>query len=264
MADSNLLEVASRNRLLATLPEETRRSLVGRMDRLDLDLRKVLHEPGEAVHYVYFPVSAAISLVATNGDRHALEVGATGREGVIGLPVLLGNVRNTVLTIAQVRGEVLRMPAEEFRGVLKQQPSFRLLLERYAGTMMAQLSQLMYCNHFHPVEERLCRWLLQVADRVDSTEFELTQEFLSWMLGVRRPTVTVVAGMLQTAGLITYRRGDIKLLNIDGLRSGACECYEVMKQQIEDLFTVPLAERRAPRNAGTDGSDSNPARFVPA
>ena len=239
MVVSDLLEVASRNRLLATLPEETLRSLVGRMDRLDLDIRKVLYEPGETIHYVYFPASAAISLVATNGERHLLEVGTTGREGMVGLPILLGGVRSTVLTIAQVSGEVLRMPVEEFRGALKQQPSFRLLLERYAGAMMEQFSQMMVCNHFHPVEERLCRWLLQVADRVGRNEFELTQEFLSWMLGVRRPTVSVVAGTLQKAGLITYSRGDIKLVDIDGLGRGACECYEVMKQQIEDLFVDP-------------------------
>jgi len=137
---------------------------------------------------------------------------------------------HTTTTPRQAIGGENRLLAslpQESRAEIEKLPSLRSLLERYACTMISLLSQGMACNYLHPVEERICRWLLQVRDRVNSDEFQLTQQFLSWMLGVRRPTVTVYAGMLQSAGFITYRRGSIKILDAGGLERGACQCYQI-------------------------------------
>ncbi len=200
-----------------------------------LPYRQVLQEPNKPISYVYFPFSGVVSVVIPpEGRGHGVEVGLVGREGVVGVPVVLGADSTPARWLVQVPGEALRVPAEEFRAHAGRRP-LRDLLLLYANAYLAQVSQAVACNGLHSVQERLCHWLLMVHSRAESDEFPLTHEFLAAMLGVRRAGVTVAARGLQNAGLIRYDRGRLEVLDRPGLQSAACRCHRVVQAELARL-----------------------------
>jgi CRP-like cAMP-binding protein len=193
--------------------------------------------PNEPIEYVYFPNSGIISLVNLTEDGGTVEAATVGNEGMVGLPLLLGTDRMIGQAITQIVGDALRMKADVFKQeVTPASPLYSLLL-RYTQALMNLISQSVACNCLHSVEDRCCRWLLLCQDRVESDEFPLTQEFLAQMLGVRRASVSVVAATLQKAGLIRYRRGKITILDRLGLEAASCECYQIVKQELDRLLS---------------------------
>jgi CRP-like cAMP-binding protein len=185
---------------------------------------------------IFFPINAVVSLLTIVEDRTLAEVGLVGNEGMIGLSIFLGIEATPFKAIVQVPGEAMRMKVDVFKDLVNpDSPLYSLL--RYTHALMFQISQSAACNPHHSVEERCCRWLLMTRDRVQSDQFPLTHEFLSHMLGVRRASVTVVAGMLQKAGLIRYSRGQMTILDRPGLEAVSCQCYRLVKKEEDRLQT---------------------------
>lgn len=224
------------NKLLATLSQEEYERLLPNMEHMPLPYKQIIYGPNEPIKHVYFPKSGIISLLTVLGDGGTVEVATVGNEGMIGIPLLLGVDQTPAETIVQVPGECLRMKVDVFRKeVFPGSPLHNLLL-RYTQALINQIAQTAACNRLHSVEERACRWLLLSHDRVDSDQFPITQEFLAQMLGVRRASVSVVAAILQKAGLIRYHRGNMTILDRQGLEDGSCECYQVLKQEYTRLL----------------------------
>lgn len=219
------------NNLLASLPKEEYQRLLPKLETISLSLKQQLYLPNEPIEYVYFLNTGIVSLVNVLGDGRIVEVATVGNEGMIGTPILLGVDRIPAETFVQVPGDGLRIKVDVFRREVPLGSPLHNLLLRYTQLLMNHFMQSVACNQLHSVEERCCRWLLLTHDRVDSDEFPLTQEFLSQMLGVRRASVSVVAAILQKAGLISYHRGKITVLDRQGLEDASCECYQVVKQE---------------------------------
>jgi CRP-like cAMP-binding protein len=217
------------NSLLAALPRKSYLRLLPGLAPVDLVFGKVLYEPGAPIRDVYFPSRSLVSLLTVVEGHLALEVGLVGREGMVGFPLALGVGVSPVRALVQGAGPALKMSAARFRAELRASPSLQRELQRYVYTMMAQISQTAACNRFHVVEARLARWLLMTRDRVRSSEFRMTHEFLSHMLGVRRVGVTEAATALQRRKLIEYRRGNIRILDDRGLEAACCSCYKMIR-----------------------------------
>lgn len=226
---------ASENRLLAALPKEEYERLVANMEAVFLELKHSVYEPNEPIEYVYFVKNGVVSLLNVMEDGKEVEVATVGNEGMVGLPVFLGAEKIPGRAFSQVPGDALRMKADVFKD--KVTPGTRLhdLLQRYTQALFNQIAQGTACNTLHSVEERMCRWLLMTQDRVGKDDFPLTQEFLGQMLGVRRPTVSIAASILQKAGLIRYSRGGITILDREGLEDSSCECYAIIKAEFDRL-----------------------------
>ncbi|HEX3302482.1 MAG TPA: Crp/Fnr family transcriptional regulator [Thermomicrobiales bacterium] len=198
---------------------------------------QVLWESGATIHSLYFPRTCVISLLTTLSDEQPVEAATVGREGMVGTPVVLGVRVTNAQALAQVPGIAIRLDAERFLSDLRRSNgAFSGLLLRYAQALHEQTAQSVACNRRHPIEERCARWLLMTQDRVGANQFPLTQEFLAFMLGVRRASVTVAAGILQQAGLISYQRGKISILDREGLEAASCECYAVVRRKYEQLL----------------------------
>jgi CRP-like cAMP-binding protein len=227
-------EAALGNALLAALPAEARGMLTAGCRVVHLAQRRVLWEPGQAADHVYFPLAGVISLVTVMADGDMVEVATVGREGMVGLHQFLGSRSMPNLrAICQVVGDAVEVDAGVFLEASTAPGPLRQLVERYTLVMQVATAQEVACNRLHPLEMRCARWLLTTRGQVGSDEFDLTQEFLAEMLGVRRATVTIAAGMLQKAGLIRYRRGRIEVLDPEGLAAAACECYAVIRDEYE-------------------------------
>ena len=217
------------NSLLAAVPRKAYRSLLAGLEPVTLTFGEVLYEPGETIRHVYFPGASLVSLLTLADGHLALEVGLIGREGMVGIPLVLGHSASSVRALVQGTGTALRMASPRFRDEFRGCPPLQRELYRYVHALMAQISQTAACNRFHVVETRLARWLLMTHDRVKSDQFRMTHEFLGHMLGVRRVGVTRAAQALQTRDLIRYSRGDITVLDRGGLELAACECYKVVR-----------------------------------
>jgi CRP-like cAMP-binding protein len=228
------LSVPVANRLLAALPKKDYQRLLPRLEHVTLTFGDILYEPGDVIQHVYFPNDSIISLLSTVEKRKALEVGIVGSEGMAGLPVLLGVSKSLNRALVQGAGTAMRMKAQEMRKEFKQAGPLQTLLHRYTHGLLTQISQSAVCNRFHNVDARLARWLLMTHDRVRSDRFQLTQEFLSDMLGVRRERVSLAAGLLQKQGLISYSRGHITMLKRAGLEAIACQCYRIIRDESEN------------------------------
>ncbi|WP_339380975.1 Crp/Fnr family transcriptional regulator [Brasilonema sp. UFV-L1] len=228
---------SSENRLLATLPTEEYERLLPHLESIFLPAKQILYNINEPIEYVYFPKNGIISLVIIMENGATVEVTTVGNEGMIGLPVFLGaNRLPNQQAISQVPGESMRMKAEVFKACVTPSTTLYRLLQYYTQTLFNQIAQSVACNSLHSIEKRFCRWLLMSHDRAESDEFPLTQEFLAQMLGVRRAGVSVVASTFQKDGIISYRRGQMKILNRGGLEAASCECYAKLKQEFECLF----------------------------
>ena len=224
------------NRLLLLLSDHDYERLRSHLSVVDFDYRKSLYEASRPIQQVYFPIDGVASLVITTSDGTSAEVGTIGSEGMVGLPVVLGDRDAPSSVYVQVPGTALGMDARIFRGELERSPTLNLVMLRYAHAFFNQVAQSAACAHLHKVEQRCCRWLLMTRDRMPSGDFLLTHEFLGMMLGVRRTTVTDVMGAFQKAGLIRYRRGHVTILDHDGLRHRACECYDISKLEFDRLL----------------------------
>ena len=237
-----------KNRLLAALDPVDLAKISGQLEVDDYASGHVLYEPHQSSRFVYFPYNCVVSIVNTVAGGNTVEVGTVGNEGMAGIAVYLDSEATPNRTLVQVPGRMARLRAETFRELADSRPRFRTFLNRYTLAFLAQVSQTAACNRAHTIDERCARWLLMTHDRVDADTFSLTHEFLAFMLGVRRAGVTVAAGILQKAGLITYRRGNITILNRKGLEEAACDCYRIVRQESERLLSAQQ-NRKAQREA---------------
>jgi CRP-like cAMP-binding protein len=227
---------SQQNGLLGLLPLDVQRRLSRDFETPSLALKEVLFEPNERIDHVYFPLSSVLSMVATTHNGVAVEVATIGNEGMLGVPLFLGVDSAPLKAFAQVSGETLRMGARAFRQHVQREPKLAGVLRRYTQALMVQIAQGTVCNRAHSIEQRCCRWLLMTNDRVGTSHFVLTQEFLALMLGVRRATVSEAAAALQGAGLIQYRRGLVNIVNRRGLEQRACECYRIIRDEYARLL----------------------------
>lgn len=213
-----------------------------------MEYRRALYGADQRIEFVYFIESGVASLVNTMADGFSVEVGTVGNEGVVGLPILLGDEMAPTAVYVQVPGWGLRMRAAIFRDKMEQSATLRRSMLRYAHCLFNQVAQCAACAHLHSLKQRCCRWLLMTRDRMPSDEFLLTHEFLAMMLGVRRPGATATVGALQRAGLIHCRRGRLTILDRHGLEDAACECYAITKAAFDRLLGA-AAPARALRGA---------------
>jgi CRP-like cAMP-binding protein len=237
------------NWLLATLPPEPLLCLRPHLKRVSLARGRVLFEADELLTRVYFVETGAVSLVSVFEDGTTAEMATVGREGMVGVGTLLGSEYALGRYVVPVPGLALAVDASRFRSALEESPKLRAACEAYAQEFVAHLLQNVACNAAHTVEERCARWLLMCSDQNEDDTFELTQECLAEMLGVRRSTVTVIAGTLQHAGLICYRRGAITVLDRRGLEAVACECYRIIRDRYERLLARALNQDPEQRSA---------------
>ncbi len=221
------------NRLLAALPAKDYARLLLKFEEIPLTFAKTFYEPGDIIHHVYFPNNGIISLLSAVEERSLVEVGIVGNEGFVGVPVFLGVKTSNNRAIVQGAGAALEMKSTDFLAECNNGGVLPRLLQRYTHSLLMQISQSAACNRFHPIEARLARWLLMTSDRMESDEFQITQEFLSNMLGVRREGVSKSATQLQQNELIHYSRGKITILNRAGLEAVACRCYFIIKEEYE-------------------------------
>lgn len=221
----------SSNRVLAALPREIFRLLERDLKLVSLERGVICHSPGDPINQIYFPASGMISLVVATSHGDTIETSMIGREGALGLQSALGKRQSFVRAVVQIRGEFSIIPSLQFEQVVNGSPTVRDLVVGYIETSWAESQQLAACNAIHNGFSRLCRWLLQTADRTGSDHLPLTQQLLAEMLGVRRTTVTLLAQELQQRGVINYGRGKIAVLDRRALEADACECYEAMKHE---------------------------------
>jgi CRP-like cAMP-binding protein len=202
---------------------------------VNLSVRHQIYRPDERIRKVYFPIDCVLSVVTRMKDGRQIEVGTVGREGVSAIPLLLGATTTANESYCQVPGRAIEIDAALFRS-LKTEPRFRQLLDRYVQAYVNMLGQLAACNRLHSVYDRCARWLLMTQDRVDSSNIRLTHEYLAMMLGTDRSGITIAAGALQSANLISNGRGCITILDRPGLEAVSCECYDVAKEQFGGLL----------------------------
>ncbi len=228
-------QITEPNRLLRAIPADAHARLIAGSEIVTLKRGDLVYEPHEHIRHVYFPATLILSVVSRmqNGDR--LEVGTIGNEGMGGLPAFLESEGSPYTVFAQVSGEARVLDADLLLDVARSSAATRTMLHRYTQSFLNQSAQSAACNRMHTVEERCARWLLMTHDRVSLDAFDLTQEFLADMLGVRRAGVTVVCGAFQRAGFIRYRRGHIVILDRPRLEDVTCECYGVVKAEVDRL-----------------------------
>jgi CRP-like cAMP-binding protein len=248
MAPSINSSVLQRNRLLAGLAPSSYDALLPLLEPVHLEQKQVLAMANEPISHAVFPTTAVISLIVPMENGESVEAATVGLEGMLGLPLFLGDGAAAEEAVVQIEGKALRMPAETFRQVVTETPELQDLLHRYTLALMGQMSRTAGCNRAHPIEERCARWLLLTHDRVGNDTFYLTHEFLAAMLGTRRPSVTIVAGQLQQAGLIRYRRGQLTILDREGLENAACEDYRLTQDLYERLYAPVMTPRRDGRD----------------
>ena len=221
------------NEILLGLPLKEGEMLWSKLEFVRLKTHHVLHEPGDTLKSAYFCNSGLVSILSVFPDGKSVEVGLVGKEGFVGLPLVAGFRTSSTRAIAQIEGSAFRVDGETLVAILRRCPNLERQLQQFAQISAMQVTQIAACNRLHEVNERLARWLLMSADRIGSTSVPLTHEFLAQMLGTRRSSVTVAAGMLEKAGLISHTRGDVKIIDRPRLEEVSCECYGIMQLQLE-------------------------------
>jgi len=224
-----------RNRLLGALPREELEPLVPLLESVPLVDGMPIYEPNEPIAHVYFPISGIVSMVSEM-DEGTVEVGTIGREGMTGLPLVLGANTMPTRAFVQVPGHAYRMRGGDLSVVMRRSPRIERLLYRYVLALFDQTAQHAACNRLHALEERCARWLLMTHDRVDGDVVPLKQQFLAEMLGVHRPAVTIAAGALQKAGVIRYTRGKVTVLDRAALQEASCACYAIIARRADELL----------------------------
>jgi len=230
------LDSPSQNQLLAALPTAEFETLVAHLERVQLPLGEMLYEPGGQLKHAYFPTTAIVSLHYIMESGASSESAGVGNEGVVGVSLFMGGNTTSSSAVVQTAGHAYRMESRKLLQEFSRAGLFQRLLLRYTQALMTQMAQTAVCNRHHSVEQQLCRWLLLTLDRSTSNELVMTQELIANMLGVRREGITEAAGKLQHAGLISYRRGHIAVLDRAGLETRVCECYAVVKTELDRLL----------------------------
>jgi CRP-like cAMP-binding protein len=224
------------NHLLAALPASDYERLASHLELVPMKLGEVLYESGVQLRYVYFPTTSILSLLYVMEDGASAEIAIVGNEGILGVSLFMGGETTPSRAVVQSAGHAFRLRAELLKNEFGRfGPTMHLLL-RYTQALITQMAQTAVCNRHHSVDQQLCRWLLLSLDRLQTNELSMTQELIANMLGVRREGVTEAAGKLQDAGLISYRRGRITVLDRPGVEARVCECYQVVKTEFDRLL----------------------------
>ena len=221
------------NRLLAVLPKAEFKTLFAKLETVTLGFGEPIYQAGEEIKRIYFPESGIISLLSAVDTDSTLEVGIVGSEGLAGVSVFLGVGTSPNRALVQGSGTALTMSSRNFLSACKSSEKLSTAVRRYIHSLLTQISQSAVCNRYHVIEERLSRWLLMTHDRMRTDEFQITQDFLSNMLGVRREAVNIAARDLQGLGLISYKRGNLTVIDRPGLEAAACPCYKVIKSEFD-------------------------------
>jgi CRP-like cAMP-binding protein len=256
--------IEPRNRILAALPPEERERLQPSLELVRMQLKEVIFEPNQPIEHVYFPEDMMVSLLGLMDDGSAIEIGTVGNEGMAGVPVYLGAMQMAGQAFVQISGSAWRMPSAALREEVRRGGALAELLGRYTQALFTLVAQSSACNRKHPMEQRCARWLLMAHDRVDGDTMNLTQHFLSQMLGVRRATVSEAAGALQARGVIEYTRGRITVLDRAGLEAAACACYGIIRGEFARLMDgmelpSPLDGVQVSEGGKTTAGDGGPA-----
>jgi CRP-like cAMP-binding protein len=222
--------------LLAVLPEGEGKRLFPYLEHVVLPLGKALYESGDQLNHVYFPTTSIVSLLYELENGSSAEIAVVGREGIVGIALFMGGDTMPNRAVVQSAGHAYRLPGSLLKQEFNRGGALQHLLLRYTLAMLTQMAQTAVCNRHHTVDQQLCRWLLLSLDRLPSNELAMTQELIANMLGVRREGVTEAAGKLQNAGLISYNRGHIAILDRAGLEKRVCECYDVVRKEFTRLL----------------------------
>jgi len=225
------------NHLLAALSAADFDPLAAHLQLVPMQLGEVLYDPGEQLQYACFPTTAIVSLHYVIESGASAEIAGVGNEGVVGISLFMGGDTTPSSAVVQTAGHAYRLPRHMLKREFERGGPLQRLLLRYTQALITQMAQTAVCNRHHSIEQQLCRWLLVTLDRVPSGELVMTQELVASMLGVRREGITEAAGKLQQAGVIRYRRGHIAVLDRTGLEGRSCECYGVVKAEIDRLLT---------------------------
>jgi len=224
------------NKILSALPHEEYERLRPKLRETQIKIGEILYRPEEPIDFVYFINRGIVSWLATLEDGNTVEAGVIGLEGIAGVAVLLGAASTPNVALVQSEVDALKISSRELIEEFRRNAELNRLILRFTHLLFTQVAQTAACNRLHTLDQRLARWLLMTRDRVSGDEFTLTQEFLSRMLGVRRAGVSVAANDLRQSGLIDYHRGNIKILNRQGLEAQSCECYQIVKQEYNAHF----------------------------
>ena len=227
----------NQNHLLAALPPEEFDRLVTPLELVPMPLGKMLYEPGGQLQHAYFPTTAIVSLHYVMESGASAETAGVGNEGVVGISLFMGGDTTTSSAVVQTAGYAYRLERRKLKQEFDRAGLFQRILLRYTQALMTHMAQTAVCNRHHSVEQQLCRWLLLTLDRLPSNELVMTQELVASMLGVRREGITEAAGNLQRAGFISYRRGHIAVLDRSGLEANSCECYAVVRKELNRLLS---------------------------
>jgi CRP-like cAMP-binding protein len=236
MPDSLDSRLFLENRLLAVLSAEEKHFLEPLIEPVSFSRGEIIYQAGDAIRYVYFPSNGMISLLSVTEQGHAVEIGFTGKEGMLGLPAILGQTEMPDQALVQIASDCLRVEAKKIINLFDRHSVFHDVVLRYAYILLKQYTQTCVCNHFHTIEARLCRWLTVMCERSKEKHLLLTQEFLAHILGVQRTSVGMIANDMQNRGIIRYRRGKIEILDFERIKSCACECYLIIKREHEDFL----------------------------
>lgn len=232
------------NRLLAALPPKDYQRLLPYLEPVELPQHKILYDAGEHYEYAYFPSHSIVSTVAIMENGSTTEIGVIGNEGMVGLPIILKTSYTNSTAIVQVGNGGYRIAAQRLQHELDLNETLKTLMMRYVQARIIQLGQTAACNRYHNTEQRFARWLLTVRDNIQRNEFQLTHEFISQMLGVRRTGVTEVASKFQKANIIRYKRGLINIVSEEKLEASTCECYKLISKEFSRLLNVPPFKKR--------------------
>lgn len=231
------LQRPTNNKLLTALPKKEYQRILPKLGQVDLVFGESLYKPDDEINYVYFPISGVVSLLAVE-DEATMEVGLVGNEGMIGLPVFLGVPISRALVVVQGGGTALRMKATDFLKECEQNVLLSRLMRRYIHYLLMQIGQAVVCAHLHLIEARLACLLMAMHDRMMTDRFQLKHKFLSRILGVRREAITIAASSLQKKKLITYSRGNLLILDRNGLEAACCRCYKVVTAEYQNFLAV--------------------------
>jgi CRP-like cAMP-binding protein len=235
-APASVLFSPTQNHLLAALPAAELGRLFPHLERVPMPLGEVLYESGGHLRHVYFPTTSIVSLLYVLENGASAEIAVVGNDGMLGVSLFMGGETTPSRAVVQSAGYGYRLKAQRLKNEFNRAgPVLRLLL-RYTQALITQMTQTAVCNRHHSIEQQLCRWLLLSLDRLSSNSLTMTQELIANMLGVRREGVTEAAGNLQRAGLIRYSRGKIEVLDRPGLERAVCECYAVVKTEVDRLL----------------------------
>jgi len=225
-----------RNDILRALLNSEYKRLRSKLEHVELKLGAIIYQADQSIEHVYFPEDAVVAMIDTLDDGGTVEVGVIGHEGMVGINIFLGCLVTPDKAIVQISGGAMRMKTSDLRKELRFGSPLQRLLLRYTQALLAVISQSVACSQHHSVAQRLARWLLTMHDYAESNQFEMSQEFISAMLGARRTGISEASAKLQAAGLLSYRRGRIQILDEAGLKRKSCECYRFIRGQFSGLL----------------------------